>query len=130
MAGILLFISTLLSFIFLCLFINALVTKSGESGTYMFILFWQSLICWGVIGCFVRCNSTSEIISPAVLKTKSAVIIEYDGIIKTYEDIKTYNAVNDSTKIKLITTYNMYGLKIQRYYDQICPCDTLEKAVK
>lgn len=62
-------------------------------------------LLWG--GC-TTVDSTEEPIQPLIIKTPTAVIVEYEGMRRTFTDIETYNLA-DSTCFAIRTNTNMYG---------------------
>lgn len=94
--------------------------KDDIVGALILFLTIYCLLFWVLIGSCLSCRTSSEIVIPYVVKTKTAVVIEYDGVRKIYEDAKTYNEAVDSGNLsyKLITDYNMYGIKINRNFEK------------
>jgi formate hydrogenlyase subunit 3/multisubunit Na+/H+ antiporter MnhD subunit len=90
--------------------IVAIIHEDGESTLgCICLLILCGVAGWGMAGNIITMNSKYEIISPSITKTKSAVIVEYDGMRTIFEDAKTYNTVTDTTKFTVKTDYNMYG---------------------
>lgn len=105
--------------------------RNGENVFPLMILFIPlGLVGWVMLGLCVPCRTSSEIVFPYITKTKTAVIIEYDDIRTIYTDAKTYNETVDSDgklSYKLKTDYNMYGGKLNRYFEKNYSTTEVEK---
>lgn len=88
------------------------ITSDEENVIGIGIVFFVGILVlgWGVIGCSLVTKIDSKLINiESIVRTKTSVIIEYNGIRQIYEDVAHYNAISDSSIFELETGYNMYG---------------------
>ena len=107
------FVTLVVVFSIISLFIGIgiFITDKPENTVLLIIvLAITSFVSWGLIGNCFPVKSSSDVVCASVIKTKTAVVVEYKDNREIFTDAATYNELNEGEiEVNLVKDYNMYG---------------------
>lgn len=118
-------LSTITLLLLTVIVISCIVKEYDVAASFGLLLILTGLLGWGMYGLFASAKTTYEDITGPVFVSKSptTVYVEYDGHKASFETVKDYNSINDSTKFQFRITYNIYGKENSRSIIAIPCCE-------
>ena len=105
------FIFSFISLLLLSCIVSEIVNSRFENAwMFLIVLVITSSLSWGLIGNCFPVKSSSDVVCASVIKTKTAVVVEYKDERELFTDAATYNELDEGEiEVNLVKDYNMYG---------------------
>jgi len=103
-----------LTLISIALFLSGFVVNDDDnnlkaSGAIIFVL--VCVFGWVMGGILNTFSFVEKEITPNIMITPDVVVVEYNGLVQTFESIQSYSKIKEGCKFILRTDKNMYGFK-------------------